>query len=250
MPIDVSAVPPEVIQPLRDLHRHEMNCQIILDSWFTRGWTAPYLLRLDARIVGYGLVGGVPPDPKDVITEFYVLPPHRSAALPLFRRLAAVSRAATIEAQTNDVLLTLMLFDCASGIESRRILFHDALATSLAAPGAIFRKVTSADHDRIFPHAVEPVGEWLIEVDGEVVATGGILSHYNPPFADLHMEVAEPFRRHGYGSYLLQELKRTCYELGKIPAARCNVSNTASRAALQKAGMLPCARVLTGVIAK
>ena len=56
----------------------------------------------------------------------------------------------------------------------------------------------------------------------------------------------EPRRRRGYGSYLIQELKRMAYEMGKVPAARCNASNEASRASLQKAGMLPCARMLAG----
>ncbi len=92
------------------------------------------------------------------------------------------------------------------------------------------------------------MGEWIIEAGGEVAATGGILFHYNVPYGDIYMEVAEPFRRRGYGSYLVQELKRTCYEMGRVPAARCNVSNVASRATLQKAGFLPCARILSGVI--
>ncbi|WP_422928948.1 hypothetical protein [Singulisphaera sp. PoT] len=39
------------------------------------------------------------------------------------------------------------------------------------------------------------------------------------------------------------------YESGRIPAARCNASNLASRATLQKAGMSHFARVLTGAIA-
>jgi GNAT superfamily N-acetyltransferase len=60
------------------------------------------------------------------------------------------------------------------------------------------------------------------------------------------MATAEPLRRRGYGGYLIQELKRLAYEMGKVPAARCNVTNAASRATLQKAGMFPCARVLTG----
>jgi GNAT superfamily N-acetyltransferase len=141
-----------------------------------------------------------------------------------------------------------MLFDCSAQIESDTILFHDALTTGLTAPGATFRPVSEADQTRIFPHAVEPVGGWLIEAGRDVAATGGILCHYNVPYGDINMEVAEPFRRRGYGSYLVQELKRTCYELGRIPAARCNASNVASRAALQKAGLLPCARVLTGLI--
>jgi GNAT superfamily N-acetyltransferase len=62
------------------------------------------------------------------------------------------------------------------------------------------------------------------------------------------MATAEPIRRRGYGSYLIQELKRLAYEMGKVPAARCNVTNAPSRATLQKAGMLPCARMLTGVL--
>ena len=235
---------------MRDLYRKEMNCQIIHDSWHGRGWTDTYLLRLDSQVVGYSLVGGVRANPKDAIIEFYVLPIRRGFALPLFRQLAAVSQARTIEAQTNDILLTLMLYDCAtSKIQSDTVLFQDAFTTNLAVPSGTFRQVTQSDEESMFPHKVEPEGEWMIEVGREVVATGGILFHYNVPYGDIYMEVAEPFRRRGYGSYLVQELKRTCYEMGKVPAARCNASNTASRATLQKAGLLPCARLLTGALA-
>jgi GNAT superfamily N-acetyltransferase len=226
-----------------------MNCQIVRDSWHGRGWTDSYLLRREGRVVGYGLVGGVRADPKDIVMEFYVLPSHRGAALLLFRRLAALSQARTIEAQTNDVLLTLMLYDCAGQIESDTILFQDAFTTNLAAPGVTFRRVVEAEKGSIFPHTGEPVGDWVIEASGEVAATGGILFHYNIPYGDIYMEVAGPFRRRGCGSYLVQELKRTCYEMGRVPAARCNASNAASRATLQKAGLLPCARLLRGVIA-
>src|SRR5262249_31802989 len=151
MTIDVTLVPPEAIRPLRDLYRQEMNCQIVLDSWHGRGWTDSYLLRLDGRVVGYGLVGGVRANPKDVVTEFYVLPVHRAAAPPLFRHLAAPSQARSIEVQTNDILLTLMLFDCADRIESNVVLFHDAFTTSLYVPGVTFRRVAEADKERLSP---------------------------------------------------------------------------------------------------
>lgn len=223
------------------------NCPRFI-TW--RGFTDCYLVRLDGRVAGYGCVLGFHDEPKDVIKEYYILPVHRAAALPLFRRLAAASGARTVEAQTNDVLLTLMLFDCAVGIESKTVLFHDAFTTSHSVPGITFRRVAEAEKSRIFPHKMEPVGDWMIEADGEVTATGGLMFHYNVPYGDIYMEVAEPFRRRGYGGYLVQELKRTCYEMGKIPAAHCNESNTASRATLQKAGLLPCARILSGVIAQ
>ena len=246
MTIDVSLVPPGEVLALRELHRAEMGCQIILDSWHGRGWVDCYLLRLDGRVAGYGLVGGVRDEPRETVTEFYVLPVHRGRALPLFRRLIEASRAKAVEAQSNDILLTLMLYDCAERIESHVVLFHDALTTSLSVPGAVFREVGATDKERLASQGLDTDARWLVEVDGGIVAVGGLLFHYNPPYGDIFMEVAGPHRRRGYGSYLIQELKRAAYEMGKVPAARCNASNEASRASLQKAGMLPCARMLAG----
>jgi GNAT superfamily N-acetyltransferase len=246
--IDVSPVPLEEVLPLRELYRREMSCQIVHDSLPARGFGNLFLIRADGRVAGYGFVMGYRDEPKDLVREFYVLPTHRGSALPMFRRLIEASRARRIEAQTNDVLLTLMLYDCASEITSDRVVFHDALTTNLAVPGAAFREVTAADKEKVFEHKVEPIGEWVIEHDGAIVATGGIAFHYNLPYGDIYMEVDEPYRWRGYGSYLIQELKRACYEMGRVPAARCDASNAASRATLQKAGLLPCARMLSGVL--
>jgi GNAT superfamily N-acetyltransferase len=248
MEIDVSPVPLEEVLPLRELYRREMHCQIVHDSLPRRGFGNLFLIRADLRVAGYGFVMGYHGEPKDMIQEFYVLPTLRGSALPMFRRLIEVSGARRIETQSNDVLLTLMLYDCATEITSDRVVFHDALTTNLTIPGCTFRAVTEADKERIFEHKVEPVGEWLVEHGGSIVATGGIALHYNPPYGDIYMEVDEPCRRRGYGSYLVQELKRASYEMGRVPAARCNASNAASRATLQKAGLLPCARMLSGVL--
>ena len=229
MTIDVSPVPLEEILPLRQLYRQEMNCQIVHDSLPGRGFGDLFLIRADGRVAGYGFVMGYHGEPKDMIKEFYVLPTYRGSALAMFRRLIEASRARRIEAQTNDVLLTLMLYDCATSITSDRVVFHDALTTNLDIPGSTFRAVTEADKERIFEHKVEPVGDWLLEHDGAIVATGGIMpSTTTLRMATSIMEVDEARRRRGYGSYLIQELKRACYEMGRIPAARCNVSNEAS----------------------
>jgi GNAT superfamily N-acetyltransferase len=123
------------------------------------------------------------------------------------------------------------------------------LTTSLPArEGVVFRTLSEADRAGVFAHQVEPVGDWGLELDGEIVATGGVLFHYNPPYGDIFMEVAEPFRRRGLGGYLVQELKRVCYRSGHRPGARCLCANLGSRGALQNAGMLPCGRILTGEI--
>jgi GNAT superfamily N-acetyltransferase len=85
-------------------------------------------------------------------------------------------------------------------------------------------------------------------LNGEVVATGGFLLLYNKPFADLYMEVREDCRRRGIASFLMQELKKECYLAGRVPAARCELRNVASRAALLKAGFCVCGFVLMGEI--
>lgn len=62
----------------------------------------------------------------------------------------------------------------------------------------------------------------------------------------LYMEVREDCRRKGFGSFLVQELKRACYLAGRVPAARCSIRNRASRATLIKAGLRACGFMLKG----
>ena len=237
------------IRPLRELYRGEMSCQIVHDSWHERGFLQSYLLQAGGRIVGYGSVGGSGDDPKDTVKEFYLHRPDRTEAPALFRALVAESGAKRIEAQTNDRLLTQVLLDHVESVERDRVLFEDVTTTSHHVDGAIFRPLATGEAGAVFSHVVEPVGDWVIELEGEVVATGGLMFHYNPPYADIYMEVAERRRGAGIGAYLVQELKRLSYEMGKTPAARCSATNVASRRTLQRAGMAPCGWILTGQIA-
>ena len=247
MDIQVQRAEFKEVEGLRGLYRAEMNCQIIKDSILGRGLADPYLILVDGRLGGYGGVWNTT-DSVGRIMEFYALPDLRAAALPMFRELIAVSGATGIEAQTNIPLMLMMLLDCARNITSDVILFEDAQTTRLVCPQGVLRRVGVEDAPHIFSHQHEPVGDWMIEVGGTAVATGGAYYHYNPPYGDIFMEVAEPHRGHGYGSYLVQEVKRVCYEMGKKPAARTSISNIASRRTLQKAGFLPCARLMVGEV--
>ena len=224
------------ISPWRDLYRQEMNCQIVHDSMHAReGWTQPYFLAVNGAPAGYGsvLIGG-PWTGTRTAFEFYVTPNQRSRAFDLFDCFLAASSATAMEIQTNDPLITVMLHTRARNIRSEKIVFEDKLTTAHSVAGVILR------------YREAPEGDWVMESDGETVANGGILYHYNRPYGDIYMEVAEPFRRRGLGCYLVQELKRICYERGSIPCARCNTDNMASRKTLQKAGFVPCAHILTG----
>ena len=243
-------VPVEDILPWRDLYRHEMGCQVLKDSIHSRaGWTQQYLLRLGDIIAGYGSLAIAGPwQGKPTLFEFYVMPQHRARLFDLFGALLTASGAVAIEVQSNAPLLTAMLHTFARDVVSESIVFHDRLTTFHAPPGALVRCVTPEDAAPIRALQLDPDSPWLVESDGAIAGTGGILSHYNRPYGDLHMQVAEPFRRRGLGSYLVQELKRLCYAQGSVPAARCNPANLASRKTLQKAGFVPCGHVLTGTI--
>ncbi|HEY3857573.1 MAG TPA: GNAT family N-acetyltransferase [Verrucomicrobiae bacterium] len=240
----------EEISRLRDLYRQEMNCQIIHDSIHPRpGWTLEYSLHFGDLAVGYGSVAVAGPwKGKPSIYEFYVSPYYRSRLFDLFSALLSISKAVAIETQSNDSLLTVMLHVFARDVLSESILFHDKLTTSLAPLGAIFRQATADDGLDIATEQLPSHG--VVEVEGVVVGKGGILFHYNRPYGDIYMEVGEPFRKRGIGSFLVQELKRVAYERGNIPSARCNVSNIASRKTLQKAGFVPCGHILTGSLAR
>ena len=172
--------------------------------------------------------------------EFYTLPQRRADTLPMFRELLAVSGATHIEAQTNMPLMNNLLYDFATNISVENILFEDGPATNLSLPGAVFGP-READEEG-------PEGDWVVRMNGKLVAAGGVMDHYNPPYGDIYMRVIPGARRQGIGSYLVQELRHVCYEIGKRPAARCDADNEASRRTLQRGGLLPCGRLLAGEV--
>lgn len=246
MTFRVEPVAVEAIGRWRDVYRHEMHCQIIHDSLHSRtGWTKATMLYAGDAVAGYGSVAtGGPWKDRPAIFEFFVLPAARHHVFDLFSTFAETCGANRIETQSNDPLLTVMLHTFATEIATESILFHDQLTTHLAPPGAKFRTATLDDGLDIAADQLKTHG--VVEFEGQIAAKGGILFHYNRPYGDIYMEVTESFRHRGLGSYLVQELKRVAYELGNIPAARCNPKNIASRKTLQKAGFVPCGNILVG----
>jgi len=236
----------ERITPLRRLFLQENHFQIRYDACHERGWSDSYLIQFDEKEVGYGSIKGQELNDRDTIFEFYLLPDFRKHASQIFTELITISRARLIECQSNDIFLTSLLYEFAQNISSDVVLFEDAVETELTASGVTFRPIQK--NDDVFEHQVEPVGEYILELAGEVAATGGFALHYNKPFADLYMEVKPDHRKRGLGSFLIQELKNACYLAGRVPAARCNIQNKASRVTLLKAGMKVCGFMLLGQI--
>lgn len=244
--IRVEKVGLSAILPFRAFFLAVANRQIRYNACHERGWTDSYLLAVDGKHIGYGSIKGREVPDRDTVFEFFVLPQFRSQASDFFRQLLTTARPKWIKCQSNDRLLMDMLFEFAHNISADVVLFEEHSVTNLAAPGVLVHR--RRDTDAIFPHTVEPVGDYVAELNGEIVATGGFLLHYNHPFADLYMEVREDCRRRGIGSFLLQEVKRECALADRVPAARTSIVNLASRACLTRAGLRPCGFMLTGEV--
>lgn len=240
----VSASEQQVLE-YRQQFLSEINFQLRFHAVFERGWSDNYLIKQNDQIVGYALVkGDSPGDRKDRLFEFFILPDFRAEAGRYFQELIDKTGVRFIQWQTNDRLIDGLSIAVCSPITEEAILFGQAIPANQVSPGVNFR--LRREEDQIFEHHDEPVGAYILELQGEVVATGGFLSHYNSPFVDLFMEVSPRHRRMGFGTYLVQEILKEAIHQGKIPAARCNPKNLASKNTLLKAGMKQVGKLMLG----
>jgi RimJ/RimL family protein N-acetyltransferase len=127
----------------------------------------------------------------------------------------------------------------ATNTSAEAILFADDHETNLIVDGAsIEQKDQPNPDDR----------QYVIRYQGNVAGAGGFMLNYNFPYADIYYEIHEDYRRKGLGSYFVQELKKEIYRMGRVPAARCNVTNAISKATLLKAGFVVCGLRVNGDI--
>jgi GNAT superfamily N-acetyltransferase len=238
------------IEPLREKYREEMNCQIIHDSIHGRaGWSREFALSIDdgGAVIGYGSVAVAGPwRDNHALYEFFVEPEYRMQTFEAFTSLLQSCGAKIIETQSNERVLPVMLHVFARNLRTEAILFEDAFETSFRPPGAGFRAATASDAVVLRQLELDEEAAWVATMNGEIAGAGGVLYHYNRPYGDVYMKIAEPFRRLGLGSYLVQELKAVCRIGDSVPAARCNVDNLPSRKTLQKAGFVPCGALIVG----
>lgn len=229
------------IEDHRRLFLAETKFQFIYNKCHGAGWVDNYLFKFNERPVGYGSVWGKDKrEDRDTICEFFLEQPFRKYARQIFHQFIIAANARFVECQTNDRLLAGMAFESAKNINAEAILFEDAFETAFTIDGAQFVETKKPD-------------EWdayCIRKNQDIVATGGFIWNYNFPYIDIYYEVKENFRKQGYGALIMQELKKEAYTLNRVPAARCNVHNQASKALLLKAGMRVCGYIIIGELSK
>lgn len=242
MTIDFSKATHEEVRMMRDLFLRERNFQLRFHANHERGWADYYLISHQDLTIGYGaLKGDSPGDPRDRLFEFFLMPTYKNRAEDIFKDLLVSCNARYLQWQTNDDSIHQPATLYSTAQQAEALLFGAGVETTLPSNGTIFRE--RKDGDLIFDHTSEPVGKYVLENNSEIVATGGFLTHYNFPYVDLFMEVSPGWRKRGLGSYLIQEIKNACFVEGRIPAARCNPDNLASKKTLEKAGMIQVGEV-------
>ena len=233
----------ELIKSLRDQYLSTVNYQIRYDACHSRGWSDSWLIELGGSTIGYGSVKGLEElAHRNTLFEFFLLDKYSDQTTWIFEEFLSISGVSYLEAQSNDPVLRHLIYQFGTEICSEVLLWEDFTETKLSVNDVNFRLKQPSEAS--LPNKSAGSEEYILQVGQEKVAEGGFLTHYNFPFADLYMEVESGARSQGYGSYILQEIKKECYRSGRVPAARCNIVNYASRKTLKKAGFRPCGYML------
>ena len=239
MKFNVIKTEPQEISRFRDLFLKGNNVQFVHNKCHDYGWATSYLVLSENEKVGYGSVWGLNNrGDRDTVFEFYLTKSHRKFAPAAFEQLLLVSGVTYIECQTNIALLPDLMYEFSQDINTESILFEDGHTTTIQMAGTTLSKREDRNKDI----------RYSLMKDDDEVATGGLMLNYNYPYADIYMDVKEGFRQQGFGALMVQELKREAYHIGRVPAARCNPKNKASKATLEKAGFKACGFMQVGKV--
>jgi GNAT superfamily N-acetyltransferase len=203
---------------------------------------------------GYFCIGS-----DNELLRFHLWENYQDRAQEIFRWIVSTYGIQHAIVSTIEPLYFSLCLDIQRSITLHSYLFRDNQRKDLSSGlgKSIFRKAEKSELDdmvRFYQANTEGSGEWIetflnahlnreelfVLYDQHTLVAAGecIPSQKQLPYADLGMVVARSYRGRGVGSFLLTQLKKHCYEAGWKPICSCEVSNRASKKAIEKAGFL------------
>ena len=218
--------------------------------------SAAYRLSLAHMPVGYVLLD----EPEQTLLEYYVTRPFISQVDAMFGDLLQRCGIRRAFCKSFDHTLLSCCLTFQKSVRPFGVLFREyAPLEQINAPSPVRFRFANANDIPL----IVSVNEEIFESDEEIHETIGNQSMFlfeqgtaligfgifqrtiaGRPDFDIGMLVTKPFRRQGYGAYIIRFLTEYCLQNDWRPICGCDIKNTASRRTLEKAGYIGQHRLL------
>lgn len=212
-----------------------------------------YSIEKNAEVAGYFAI--IHDD--GLLTQFYLRKEHMQYAQIIFRDVLCKYQVKRAFVVTSDELFLSLAIDQDMVIKKQAYFFQDSGqvmdASSLYVKGS-FRTAVALD----IPQILEVSGDFFDELEGRVARQeifvfkegeellgAGIVEHgiVMQGYTSIGMFVNEKHRQKGIGRTIITELKKWCYDNGRIPICGCWYYNHNSKKTLESAGMITKTRL-------
>jgi len=214
-----------------------------------------YEIRYDDKMVGHFFLK----DPKTIV-QFYISPKYSLHAQEIFSYIITSDIAEKAAVSTKEPDFMAICFDYQKSMSVNSYLFVDNEKIKYELDNfedVSFRLATESDVDTLKSQgggAPEGYYEDLIGNNQLFLACAGdcllgrgefrIISTHGEKYVDMGVQVVEAYRGKGVATYIITQLKELCYSRQLIPMLGCDVSNIASKKAIENAGFIANHRIL------
>lgn len=215
-----------------------------------------YRLSLAKMPVGYVLLD----EPEQTLLEYYVTRPFLDQVDAIFGKILQRCGIRQAFCKSFDHTLLSCCLTYQKSVRPYGISFREyAPLEQIEAPSPVRVRLANANDIPL----VVSVNEEIFEADEEIhevignqnmflfeqgttLVGFGIFQRNIPgrPDFDIGMLVTKPFRRQGYGAYIIRFLTEYCLQNDWRPICGCAIENIASRRTLEKAGYIGRHRLL------
>jgi GNAT superfamily N-acetyltransferase len=249
---------PQRLDALREMQLNELNGPV--QEYNEEGivtYNANFVrIVKQGKTTGYACIG-THEQYKDIILEYYLLPPFRRDSLVILKQLAEVYGCKQWTVNTQDFFALPVLLELGLKYAIDAYLFTVDPSVDVAVgfgPGVSFGQTGKTELQEIYELVTQDgfytgggvdsvkarlAGEELYSLRqaGKLIGTGFVSRlQRTPAYADIAMIINPSERHKGWGVQLVRALIGQCTARGMAATAVCSVDNPYSRKTLEKAG--------------